>query len=119
MLVVKRVYEPASGEDGFRVLTDRLWPRGVSKEKAAVDVWAKDVAPSTGLRQWFHQNMEEWPEFKKKYLAELKANPDAVEALLAQLRGKRKISLLFGSKDEERNQAIVLRDYIGKKLETL
>ena len=116
MLVVKRVYEPASEEDGFRVLTDRLWPRGVSKEKAAVDVWAKEVAPSTGLRQWFHQNMGEWTEFKKKYLAELKANPDAVDRLLAQMRGKKKICLLFGSKDEEHNQAVVLRDYIAKKM---
>ncbi|MCD8351699.1 MAG: DUF488 domain-containing protein [Planctomycetaceae bacterium] len=112
MLAVKRVYEPAEREDGFRILTDRLWPRGVSKEKAQLDVWLKDVAPSTDLRKWFNHDVAKWSEFKRRYLAELHDNP-AVDELHDLLRQHKRVTLLFGARDTEHNQAVVLRDFLA------
>ena len=112
-LRIKRVYRPPDDEDGARVLVDRLWPRGLSKEKLANVEWLKEVAPSTELRQWFHKDPEQWTEFKKRYLAELAANPDAWRPL-AEAAGNGHITLLYGSHDTERNHAIVLRDYLAK-----
>ena len=114
MFALKRVYEPASAEDGFRILTDRLWPRGVSKDRARVDVWLKDVAPSTELRKWFAHDPAKWSEFKKRYFAELADNP-AVEELVKLLHEHRKATLLFGSRDEEHNQAVALKEYLSRK----
>lgn len=114
MLAVKRVYEPAAQADGFRILTDRLWPRGMSKEKAHVDVWLKEVAPSTELRQWFHHDVANWPEFKRKYLAELHSNP-AVAELKQLLKEHKQATLLYGARDEEHNQVVVLKEFIAGK----
>ena len=109
---LKRVYEPASHTDGFRILVDRVWPRGVSKDEAALGLWLKDVAPSTELRKWFGHKPERWKSFAEKYRAELDRNADTVDRLMEQAREHRTITLLFGAKDETHNQAVVLRDYL-------
>ena len=110
---VKRVYENPGRADGTRVLVDRLWPRGVSKNQAAVDAWLRDLAPSDGLRQWFHARPEAWVTFRKRYIKEL-LRPEAVEALeeLYRLASRRKLTLLFASKDERHNNAVVLKDLL-------
>ncbi|HEY6412761.1 MAG TPA: DUF488 domain-containing protein [Edaphobacter sp.] len=108
MVKLKRVYEEPSKEDGTRILVDRLWPRGLTKEKAQVDLWLKDVAPSTELRKWFAHDPAKWPEFKTRYHAELKQNPDQI-AMLKQAVAKEPATLLYGAKDEEHNEAIVLQ----------
>ena len=108
MIRVKRVYdEPARG-DGLRVLVDRLWPRGLSKERAKVDVWLKDVAPSHELRRWFHHDPTRWSEFEARYRAELAARKEPLDLLREKSR-KRIVTLLYGARDPERNQAIVLK----------
>ncbi|MBZ4190372.1 DUF488 domain-containing protein [Niabella beijingensis] len=112
--LLKRVYEPPGDNDGYRVLVDRLWPRGLKKEAAGVDEWAKEVAPSTALRKWFNHDPEKWPVFREKYHAELKENP-ALPAFLAGLKKHRKITLLFGARDEARNQAVVLKELLDQK----
>jgi uncharacterized protein YeaO (DUF488 family) len=106
-VAVKRFYEPAETADGFRILVDRLWPRGVKKESAKIDHWLKEVAPSNELRTWYHKDMSKWSEFEKKYKAELKDNP-ALPELKQLLKEHKKITLLFTAKDEERNHALVL-----------
>ena len=108
---VKRVYEPASENDGYRILVDRLWPRGLAKTKTHVDEWLKDVAPSNELRKWFNHEAEKWTEFKKSYKAELKES-NAIEILQPLLKKYKHITLLFGAKDEGHNQAIVLKEYL-------
>ncbi len=114
MVTIKRAYEPASRNDGPRILVERLWPRGVSKEKADIDLWLKDAAPSTELRKWFHAHPAMWDQFRQRYLKELR-DPQAGAALeqLYELAGtKRNITLVFASKDEEHNSAVVLRDLL-------
>jgi len=108
---LKRVYLPAGLEDGVRVLVDRLWPRGVSKARAALAFWNKDVPPTTELRQWFGHDPARWTEFCKRYRAELRANPEAVEALGALARQDR-VTLVFGARDEAHNEAVVLREVL-------
>jgi len=113
-VAVKRVYEPPLRKDGTRVLVDRLWPRGLTKERAAVDAWLRDLAPSDELRQWFHQHLEAWTLFRKRYLKEL-ARPEAAAPLdeLYRLASESKqLTLLFASKNEVRNNAVVLRDLL-------
>ena len=110
---IKRIYDKAAPDDGFRVLVDRLWPRGVSKEKAALDLWLKEVAPSDELRQWFGHQPERFAEFRKRYTAELDANP-AVQQLREALKAHRVVTLLYGARDPVMNQAAVLRDYVSK-----
>jgi uncharacterized protein YeaO (DUF488 family) len=111
-LAVKRVYEPHGKADGMRVLVDRLWPRGLTKQAAAIDLWAKEVAPSTELRRWFHTDPAgRWDEFRNRYETELKKNGDAVEALRAQIAGK-PATLLYGTADEQHNHAALLRDFL-------
>jgi uncharacterized protein YeaO (DUF488 family) len=105
---IKRVYEPRSEQDGKRVLVDRLWPRGLSKEKAGVDLWLKDIAPTTELRKWFAHDPARWTQFQNRYRAELKENADAV-AILKREAEHGPVTLLFGAKDEEHNEAVVLR----------
>jgi uncharacterized protein YeaO (DUF488 family) len=108
----KRVYEPASADDGYRVLVDRLWPRGVSKKAAAVDEWARALAPSDELRKWFAHKPERFEEFRRRYRDELSAHEDEVEAL--RTRGsKGTVTLLYGGRDPERNNAIVLAEVVG------
>src|SRR5579884_1417795 len=114
-IAVKRAYDAPSEKDGRRILVDRVWPRGVRKEELHLDGWYRELAPSTQLRKWFGHDPERWSEFQKRYQAELK-NADAREALqeLATMAKRGKVTLLFGARDEEHNQAVVLRDYLKK-----
>ncbi|GAA3907547.1 DUF488 domain-containing protein [Microbacterium invictum] len=105
---MKRVYEDPASTDGYRVLVDRLWPRGLSKERAAVDLWDKDVAPSSELRKAFHHEGMSWPDFEAAYRAEI-ADGAAVDALREQLAGHDTVTLLFATHDEEHNHALLLR----------
>jgi DNA-3-methyladenine glycosylase len=111
-LRIKRIYEDPVADDGFRILVDRIWPRGVSKDRAKLDLWLKDVAPTTGLRQWFHHEEPKWPEFETRYRAELADNP-AVGELRDILSAHDPVTLLYSARDEEENQAVVLRDYLA------
>lgn len=108
---VKRVYEAAAETDGYRVLVDRLWPRGIKKENAHVDLWAKALAPSTELRKWFGHVPERFDEFAKRYADELKASAEAAE-LIDQLRQHDVVTLLYAAKDEHHNNAVVLKSLI-------
>jgi uncharacterized protein YeaO (DUF488 family) len=110
-LVVKRIYEPPAPDDGQRVLVDRIWPRGVSKQDAALTLWLKDVAPSDELRKWFGHEPERWAEFQKQYGAELARNEGAVAQLRALLREGR-VTLLYGAHDEAHNNAVALAEYL-------
>lgn len=112
MVQIKRVYEAPSDADGLRVLVDRLWPRGVSKEKAKLDFWLKEVAPSDELRRWFAHDPAKWSEFKRRYLEELERNPVPVEQL-RELVAKQSVTLLFAALDKEHNEAVVLRDLLS------
>lgn len=109
---IKRVYDKPAKQDGRRILVDRLWPRGLTKDKAKVDLWLKDIAPSPELRKWFGHDPEKWPEFRKRYLAELKRNREAVKILKEEL-GKGPATLVYGAKDEEHNAAVVLKENSG------
>lgn len=110
---IKRVYEKASKEDGIRILIDRLWPRGFTKQKAAVDLWLKEIAPSTQLRKWFNHDAEKWPEFKKRYLLELKENKEPY-SLLKQHVKNGVVTLVYSAKDELHNDAQVLLEALKK-----
>ena len=110
MIKIKRVYEKPAKEDGWRVLVDRLWPRGMKKEVAHLDVWMKDVAPSNALRKWFGHKPEKWSEFRKRYRAELAKNKALVSELKKMAKEHGTLTLLFGAKDEEHNEAVVLAD---------
>lgn len=105
---IKRVYEKREKDDGMRILVDRLWPRGLTKEKAAVDLWLKDIAPSTVLRKWFGHDPDKWDEFQNRYQQELKENRESVLLLEEQLK-KGTVTLLYAAKDKEHNEALVLR----------
>ncbi len=108
---IKRIYEKAANRDGTRILVDRVWPRGVSKEDAKLDEWMKDIAPSKELRKWFDHKEERFDGFSKKYKKELKDHSDLVEQLLEKAKEKR-LTLLYGAKDEKHNQAVVLKEYL-------
>jgi uncharacterized protein YeaO (DUF488 family) len=110
---VKRVYEPPSGDDGVRVLVDRLWPRGLSKAGAAVDLWLKDLAPSVRLRRWFNHDPARWAEFKERYAEELDGKTPAVLALVGASRRGR-VTLLFGARDVKHNNAVALHSYLTR-----
>lgn len=113
-IALKRAYEPPAPSDGTRVLVDRLWPRGISKESAHIHHWLKDLAPSDGLRKWFHQRPSMWTAFRERYLSEL-GQPAAAIALeeLSELTSKkRKVTLVFSSRNEERNNAVVLKELL-------
>ena len=112
---IKRVYDDYSKEDGFRVLVDRLWPRGVSKERAKVGLWLKSIAPSTELRQWFDHDPEKWEEFQKRYHAELKDLKEEVEALRKHAK-KQTVTLLFAAKDPKINHALALKNYLERNV---
>ncbi len=108
---LKRAYEPADSADGFRILVDRLWPRGLSKEKAAIDLWEKNVAPSNELRKWFGHIPERFPEFVGRYKAELAANP-SYDEFLDEVRRHNVVTLLYAAHDAEHNNAVVLRELL-------
>jgi uncharacterized protein YeaO (DUF488 family) len=109
---IKHANEPANAADGARILIDRLWPRGQSKEKLQLTAWVKDIAPSTGLRKWFGHDSDKWEEFRKRYRAELDANPDAVAELQALLKEHPNATLLFMAHDAEHCNATVLAEYL-------
>ena len=117
-LCIKRVYEPSGSEDGYRILVDRLWPRGMKKENAHLFLWAKEVAPSNELRQWFKHDPSRFEEFAHRYEIELEENSDAhvfahtIQTLLLES----KVTLLYGAKDEEHNQAVVLKGWVLRHL---
>jgi uncharacterized protein YeaO (DUF488 family) len=108
MLRIKRIYDAADDEDGLRVLIDRLWPRGLSKDAARVDLWLKEVAPSTELRKWFAHDSTKWAVFKQRYAAELQDQSEALSQLRTEMR-KGRVTLLYGAKDETHNNAVVLK----------
>ncbi len=114
MLKVRRVYEEPAKGDGFRILVDRLWPRGLSKDRARIDLWLKDVAPSNALRKWFGHDRARWAEFKRRYFKELADNEEAVEPIVKQA-SKGAVTLLYGAKDEECNNAVALHEFIERK----
>jgi uncharacterized protein YeaO (DUF488 family) len=111
---IKRVYEEPDGEDGTRILVDRLWPRGLTKEKAKVDLWLKDVAPSTELRKWFAHDPARWAEFQSRYLEELKRNKEQL-SLLRQEAAKGSVTLVYGAKDQQHNEAVILQRLLTAK----
>ncbi len=114
MISIKQVYEEQGPSDGERYLVDRLWPRGMSKEKLVMDAWLKDVAPTTELRRWFGHDPDKWEEFQSRYRSELDANPDAWKPLLeASKRGN--VTLLYSAHDSEHNNAVVLKAYIQQR----
>lgn len=113
-LGIKRVYDPPAKADGLRILVDRLWPRGPSKQGAKIDHWFRDVAPSGRLRKWFPHDLARWDEFRKRYVRELDRSPEAV-AELRKLLSRRRATLLFAAKDAEHNNAVVLREYLAKR----
>jgi uncharacterized protein YeaO (DUF488 family) len=111
-LRLKRAYEPAERGDGRRVLVDRIWPRGVSKAEVHIDLWLKDVAPSTALRKWFGHAPERWDGFRARYLEELEGNPAVAE--LRQIMAEGPVTLVYGAKDTARNQAVVLAEVLER-----
>jgi len=117
---IKRVYEPEEATDGFRILIDKLWPRGMAKAKADIAFWAKFMAPSTELREWFGHKPENFPTFTQKYTEELTANPETENfiALCKKQLKESNVTLLYGAKDEVHNQAVVLKHFIEEKLKT-
>jgi uncharacterized protein YeaO (DUF488 family) len=110
---IKRIYEPYSKDDGYRVLIDRLWPRGIKKENSHIDKWLKEIAPSTELRKEFNHMTDKWEQFKIAYHSELKNSP-AVDELLDDIKKYRTITLLYAARDEEHNHALVLKEFIEK-----
>ena len=112
MLRIKRVYENSEPSDGRRILVDRLWPRGVSKQEAAIDFWAKEIAPSHELRRWYQHDSEKWPEFRRRYFAELDSHREAVAELRASL-GEGTVTLVFASRETELNNASALKEFLA------
>ena len=108
---IKRVYEKPEEDDGVRLLVDRLWPRGLTKEVASIDLWPKELSPSTELRRWFNHEPGKWQEFKHRYFAELSSKPEALAELVEQMR-KSPVTFLFSSKETELNNAVALREYV-------
>jgi uncharacterized protein YeaO (DUF488 family) len=111
MIAIKRIYDESDAYDGYRVLVDRVWPRGISKERAGLDEWLRDVAPTEGLRKWFGHTPERFDTFRERYKDELKTNP-ALQQLQHIVRTHKTVTLLYGARDEVHNQARVLREYL-------
>lgn len=110
-ILLKRAYDPADPSDGFRILVDRLWPRGVAKHSAGIDLWLKDIAPSTALRQWFGHDPEKWDEFRARYFLELRQNPVALAQLTAYMR-LGVVTLVYGARDQAHNDAVALKEFL-------
>lgn len=115
MIRLKRAYEPAAASDGRRVLVERLWPRGVTKERLRLDAWAKDVAPSAELRRWFGHDPKRWPEFRRRYFAELREHSAAWQPLLADAR-RRRVTFVYAAHDTEHNGALALKAFLDRRL---
>ena len=114
MIHLKRVYEPPSRDDGVRILVERLWPRGLTKARAAVDLWIKDVAPSPDLRKWFGHDPARWKQFKQRYWSELKDKKDDVDLLRSKAR-ERDVTFIYAAHDEEHNGALALKEFIEQR----
>lgn len=114
MFQLKRAYEPASRDDGCRVLVERLWPRGVSKARAKIDAWLKDVAPSAELRKWYGHDPERWADFRRRYWRELRAHPEAVQELRAKQR-EGKVTLIYAAHDQEHSGALALQQFLARR----
>ncbi len=112
VIKLKRIYNKAEKDDGFRVLVDRLWPRGVSKEEAKLDLWLKEIAPSSDLRKWFNHDPKKWKEFKEKYKKEVLDNKQAFDQLKQVIKKNKVVTLLYGVKDERCSEAIVLKELL-------
>jgi len=115
MIKIKRIYDEPEESDGFRILVDRLWPRGLSKEKAKIDLWLKDIAPSNELRKWFEHDPEKWPEFKKRFFNELSGKKELVDSIIEKTR-KGTVTLLYGTKETRFNNATALKEYIETRV---
>ncbi len=113
---LKRAYEPATDGDGYRVLVERLWPRGVTKEAAKIDLWLKDAAPSTVLRKWYAHDVDKWDEFRVRYFAELDERREVIDPVTSRLQAGETVTFIFGSKEETFNSANALWEYIEKQL---
>jgi uncharacterized protein YeaO (DUF488 family) len=116
MLKIKRVYEDAEQHDGTRFLVERLWPRGIKKEELPMQAWLKDVSPSAELRKWYSHDVSKWPEFQKRYRAELKENPGAWKPILEAAKDGN-VTLLYSARDTEHNSALVLKSFLEKRLQ--
>ncbi len=114
MIKIKRIYDRAIKEDGYRILIDRLWPRGLSKNKAKVNLWLRDIAPSDKLRKWFSHDVKKWLEFQKRYKKELKSRKELIDKIKDVEKRNKTITLLFSAKDISHNNAVVLRDYLKR-----
>jgi uncharacterized protein YeaO (DUF488 family) len=112
MIAVKRVYEPRSAGDGYRILVDRLWPRGLTQEAAAVDLWLRDIAPTSALRKWYGHDVERWPEFRKRYRRELDGHRELLDLVLDIEQHRKQVTLLFAARDIDHNEAQVLADVL-------
>jgi uncharacterized protein YeaO (DUF488 family) len=117
MVRTKRVYEEPVKDDGFRILVDRLWPRGLPKDRARIDLWLKEVAPSDALRKWFGHDRARWTEFKRRYFKELADKKEVIESIIKQASQGR-VTLLYGAKDVECNNAVALQEFIEHKKHT-
>lgn len=115
MVKIKRVYDGRQKQDGYRILVDRLWPRGLSKEAAGVDLWLKEIGPSTALRNWFSHDEKKWEGFRRKYFKELEGKSALVEQIRALRKDEHVITLLFGARDEKHNQAVVLKEFLSEQ----
>ena len=115
MIHLKRVYDASSRDDGLRILVERLWPRGLTKARAAVDLWVKDVAPSPGLRKWFGHDPARWKQFRQRYWDELKDKKDDVDALRRKAR-ERKVTFIYAAHDEQHNGALALKEFIERRV---
>lgn len=115
IIKIERIYDNPKGDESFRVLVDRLWPRGLSKEKVRVDLWQKDIAPSNTLRKWFGHDEKKWDKFKHKYFKELDKNNDAVNTIISMAQGQDSITLLYGAKEKRFNNAVALKEYLEEK----
>lgn len=114
MIKIKRIYERPSKDDGYRILIDRLWTRGLSKEKARIDIWLKEIAPSNELRKWFSHDPKKWQDFQKKYEKELKKKSELLKKIKKMNKERKIITLLYSAKDEKHNNAIVLKNALQK-----
>ena len=118
LISIERIYDnPKGNNDGFRILVDRLWPRGLSKDKVKVDLWQKDIAPSNSLRKWFTHDEKKWNEFKRRYFKELDENNELVNMILSKVKegSSSTITLLYGTKEDRFNNAVALKEYLEEK----
>jgi len=114
MIKIKRIYDTPTEDDGFRILVDRLWPRGLTKEKAKVDLWLKEIAPSDQLRKWYAHDPKKWAEFRKRYFNDLDTKRELVNQIVQKMK-EGDVTLLYSSKEEKINNAVALKEYIAKK----